>query len=283
LLTLSLVGFYLFGLAVGFFELLRRNQKYGGMFWTNKFYLSPVLLFISVPLAVFLGARFGSNRSPLRFAALILVFVVAAAAVPYTDIKDRPIKELNYSTDIVAGESSKFSMRLKLEVRLRITDEFSMRLKLEVRLRITDDPMRFRAFPAPPAANDRSGWTVTVLGKDSTFAPDIHMTMNVDGKEIESSMWPINSADGSSHIDFGHKQDYSDIINWRVGPNPDLLDSLVNAHHITLIWGNVKVVLPDEQVESLRTFVRQWRRMLHDEGMLCTNPLCTQAPLNPQP
>ncbi|HKZ03575.1 MAG TPA: hypothetical protein VJ180_15135, partial [Pyrinomonadaceae bacterium] len=185
---------------------------------------------------------------------MISVFVVASAAAPYTDVKPRAAKELNYSTDIVAGESS----------------EFAMRLELRFRLQITDDPMRFRTFPSPPPSNGRGGLNVTVLRKDSTFSPDIHMTMNVDGKEIESSMWPINSPDGSSHIDFSQKQDYSEIVNWRVGPSPDLLVSLVNANHITLTWGNVKVVLPDEQVESLRTFVRNWGRMLHDEDMLCT-------------
>src|SRR5258705_12087542 len=63
LLALSLSLFHLLGLSLYISELLRRNQTYGGMFWTNKFYLSPVFLFISIPLAAFFGARFGSKRS----------------------------------------------------------------------------------------------------------------------------------------------------------------------------------------------------------------------------
>ena len=266
LLALSLSLFYLLGLSLGLYHLLRHNQTYGGLFWSNKFYLSPILLFISIPVAVFFGARFGSKPSLLRFAALILVFAIASGAVQYTDVKAHPAKELNYSTDIVAGESS----------------EFAMRLELRFRLQITDDPIRFRTASTPPPANDRGGWHVTVLKKDYTFSPNTNMTVNVDGKDIETSMWPINGPDGSSHIDFSKKQDYSDIVNWSVGPGPDLLGSLVNAHHIMLTWGNVKVVLPDEQVESLRTFVRNWFRILQDEDALCTNPLCKQGALNPQ-
>lgn len=98
LLALSLSLFYLLGLSLYISELLGRNETYGGWFWTNKFYWSPILLFISIPLAAFFGARFGSKRSLLRFAALISVFVVASAATPYTETKDRPVKELNYST-----------------------------------------------------------------------------------------------------------------------------------------------------------------------------------------
>jgi len=265
LFALSLSLFYLLGLSLYVCELLRRNETYGGMFWTNKFYLSPILLFISVPLAAFFGGRFGSKPSLLRFVALISVFVVASAAVPYTETKDRPAKELNYSTEIVAGESS----------------EFAMRLELGFFLQITDDPIRFRAFMSPPPVNRKGGYSVTILRKDYTFSPDIHMTMNIDGQEIESSMWPINRADGSSYIDFSRKQDYREIVNWNVGPGSDLGASLANAHHITMTWGNLKVALPDEQVKSLRTFVRNWGRMLHDEDMLCTNPMCTQGALNP--
>lgn len=261
LLALSLSLFYLLYLGLYLWSLLRTNETYGGMFWSNKLYLSPVLLFISIPLAAFFGARFGAKRSWLRFAALISVFVVASAAVPFTDVKPRPAREFNYSTDIVGGESS----------------EFAMRLELRFRLQLTDDPMRFRAFSTPPPPNPKSGWNVTVLKKDSTFSPDISMTMNVDGKEMQSTMWPINSADGSSHLDFSQKQDHREIVNWHIGPNADLLESLVNAHHITLTWGNVSMVLPVEQVASLRTFIRNYVRMLHDEDVLCTNPLCVQG------
>ena len=103
------------------------------------------------------------------------------------------------------------------------------------------------------------------------------MTMTVDGKELESSMWPINTPNGDSRIDYSQKQDYRNIMNWSVGPNADLVGSLGNAHQITLTWGNVKVDLSDEQVESLRTFVRNWFRLLHEEDLLCTNPVCQQG------
>lgn len=266
LLALSLSLIYLLLLGLGLRSLLQHNQRYGGMFWSNRFYLSPILLFISIPLAAFFGARLGSKRHWQRFAALLSVFLVALAAVPFTDVKPRPVKEFNYSTDIVAGDSS----------------EFAMRLELRFRLQITDDPMRFRNFPTPPPPDGAGGWNVTVLRKDAAFSPGTNMTMNVDGKEMQNTMWPINRADGSSHIDYSQKQDYRHIVNWRVGPNPGLLFSLANAHYITLTWGNVNVVLPDEQLDSLRTFVRSYVRVLHDEGMLCTNPMCVQGPLNPQ-
>jgi hypothetical protein len=142
--------------------------------------------------------------------------------------------------------------------------------------------MSFRTFPTPPPPDRAGGWNVTVLRKDSTFSPDTNMTMNVDGKEMQNTMWPSNWPDGSSHIDYSQKQDYRHIVNWRIGPSPGLMGSLANAHYITLTWGNLNVVVPDEQVESLRTFVRSYHRALQDEGMLCTNPMCVQGALNPQ-
>ena len=266
LVALSLSSFYLLYVGVALWSLLERNKTYGGMFWSSKFYLSPVVLIISIPLAAFLGARFGSKRSWLRFAALISVFVVSAAAVPFTEVKARPAKEYNYSTDIVGGESG----------------EFAMRFELTFRIQITDDPWRFRAFPSPPPPSSKSGWQVTVLRKDSTFSPEIKMMINVDGKEVQCTMWPINGANGSSHLDFSQKQDYSEIVNWHVGPNGDLTEALANAHNVVLTWGNVSIVLPDEQVQSLRKFIRDYVRALQKEDMLCTNPMCVQGALNPK-
>lgn len=266
LLALSLSFIYLILMGISLRDLLRANERYAGMFWSSKFYLSPILLFISIPLAAFFGARLGSKRSWWRFAALICVFLVASVAVPFTDIKPRPAKEFNYSTDVVAGGSS----------------EFAMRLDLRFRIQITDDPIRFRTFPTPPPPDGVGGWSVTVLRKDANFAPETNMTLNVDGKEMQSTMWPINRADGSSYIDFSKNQDYRDIVNWRVGPNGDLLSSLANAHNITLTWGNLNLVLPDEQVESLRKFMRSYVRALKDHDLLCTNPMCVQGALNSQ-
>ena len=263
LLALSLSLFYLLGLGLSLSQLLKYNQKYGGMFWSNKFYLSPILLFISIPLAVFFGTRFGLKRSLRRLAALISVFIVTSATVPFAEMKPRPAKELNYSTEIVAPE-------------------FTMRLELEFYLQVTDDPMNFRTASTPAPVNRRGGWNVTIVRKDYRFSPDIHMTMNIDGRELESSMWPINSPGGGSHIDFSQKQDYREIVNWSIGPNPDLMSSLLNAHNITMTWGNMEVVLPDEQVVALRTFFRAFVRMLHDEDVLCTNPMCQQGALNPK-
>jgi len=94
-------------------------------------------------------------------------------------------------------------------------------------------------------------------------------------------MWPINSPDGSSHLDFSPGANYSDIIKWKVAPDPDLLNSLVNANQIEVTWGNVEVDLPQEQVNSLRNFARSWFQILKEEDLLCTNPMCVQGALNP--
>jgi|SRR5690349_19220674 len=130
LLSLSLLVFYLLGWAIGLSALLDQNQKYGHMFWVPRFYWSPVLLFSSIPLAAFFGARFGAKPSLLRFGTLVSVFVVAAVAVPFTEIATRPAKELNYATEIVAPE-------------------VAMRFELQFYLQLTDEPMRFRNFPSP--------------------------------------------------------------------------------------------------------------------------------------
>ena len=261
LLSLSLLFFYLLGWGVGVSALLEQNEKYGHMFWVPRFYWSPVLLFSSIPLAVFFSARFGSKPSRLRFGAVVLVFVVAAVAVPFTEIAPGPARELKYATDIVAPD-------------------VALRFELEFFLQVTDDPMRFRTISRPPEVNRRGGWNITILRKNSTFSPDIHMTMTVDGKELESSMWPLNAPNGGSRIDYSQKQDYRDIMHWSVGPNPDLVGSLGNAHEITLTWGNMNTDLSDEQVESLRSFVRNWFQMLRDEDLFCTNPMCRQGAFN---
>jgi len=44
----------------------------------------------------------------------------------------------------------------------------------------------------------------------------------------------------------------------------------------------VSIVLPDEQVQSLRKFIRDYVRALDKEDMLCTNPMCVQGALNPK-
>ena len=90
---------------------------------------------------------------------------------------------------------------------------------------------------------------------------------------------PVNG-DGSSRLDYSGNEDSSEIVNWRVGANPDPFESLATAYHIILTWGNVSMVLPDEQVQSLRTFVRRYVRALQDEDMLCTNPMCLQGALD---
>jgi hypothetical protein len=106
------------------------------------------------------------------------------------------------------------------------------------------------------------------------------MKIDIDGKELENTMWPINGPNGSSRIDYSSKQDYSEIVNWRIGLSPDLSAALVNARHISMTWGTVDITLSEQQVAGLREFVRAWGKILHDEGVLCTNPNCVQGRFN---
>jgi len=264
LVALCVSVFYLLPTSYGLYSVYRYNQRYGHWFWTPKFYFSPVVLYLSIPVAAFVGARFGSKRSLLRFAVLVVLFGVVVLAIGYArgGSSSEP-RQISYSSDVTAAPAS----------------DLVFRLDIKLGVQTTDDPMHFRKLPAGGGTED-GGFKVTVIKKDSTFAPTTQMIVSVDGKQLENTMWPINSADGSSHIDFSQKQDYSNIVNWKVGPNSDFLNSLVNAHHIELTWGNVNIVLPDEQVTSLRNFTRSWGKILKEEDMLCTNPLCVQGVLN---
>ena len=264
LVALCLSSSYLLLLGYVVYSLCRYNQIYGGRFWSNKFYLSPVFLYASIPLAAFLGVRFGSKRSFLRTAPLICLLVVTLVAIGYAHGGPRKARQLSHSFDI----------------RDETPDELLMRVDVKLGVQITDEPMLFRAFPSA-GGGDNGGWTVTVIRKGETFLPDTQMTMNIDGKELKNTMWPVNGPNGSSRIDFSHKQDYSQIENWRVGPDPDLSTALVNAHRIEMRWGNRNLVLPAEQVNSLRNFFRSWGQVLEKEDMLCTNPQCVQ-PLSSQ-
>ena len=126
-------------------------------------------------------------------------------------------------------------------------------------------------YKLPPGS--KSGWEVTVLRKDATFAPGRTMTINIDGKDMQGTMLPITGANGSSRLDYSGNEDSGEIVNWLVGANPDPFASLVDANHVTLTWANVNMVLPDDQVQSLRAFIREYNQ--ETRRYVCkSNPFC---------
>ncbi|MGH9872220.1 MAG: zinc finger Ran-binding domain-containing protein [Pyrinomonadaceae bacterium] len=264
LLALCLISTYYLSLGYSLYRLLQYNQLYGNWFWTNRFYFSPVIVYASVALAAFLGTRFGAKRSLFRIAPLLSLFVIALIANGYAHDGTGRARQLSYSENITASPPT----------------ELAFRLDIKLGVQTKDDPMNFRTLPTAGSI-EGGGMNVTVLRKNLTFAPTTQMIMKINGTELQSMMWPVNSPDGSSHLDFSPGANYSDIIKWKVGPDPDLLNSLANAHQIEVTWGNVEIDLPPEQVNALRNFARSWYQILEEEGLLCTNPMCVQGALNP--
>jgi hypothetical protein len=262
LVALCLSAVYLMGLAYAVKELLRYDEMYGHLFWITKFYFSSAFLLASVPLAAFVGTRFGSRRTLLRIAPLICLCIVAYIAVIQAHAGLRPAKQSNYSLTLATEPPEQLLAKLDIKVGLQITDE----------------PMHFRYFPSGGGGD--GSWSLTVIQKGPNFAPSTNMKIDIDGKELENTMWPINGPNGSSRIDYSSKQDYSEIVNWRIGLSPDLSAALVNARHISMTWGTVDITLSEQQVAGLREFVRAWGKILHDEGVLCTNPNCVQGRFN---
>lgn len=264
LLALSLISTYLLSLGYSLYSLIQYNQRYGNWFWTNRFYFSPLIVYASVALAAFFGTRFGAKRTLFRFAPLLSLFVIALIANGYAHGGTARARQISYSENITAVAPS----------------ELAIRLDIKLGVETKDDPMNFRTLPTAGSI-EGGGMNVTVLRKNPTFAPTTQMIMKINGTELQSMMWPVNSPDGSSHLDFSPGANYSDIIQWKVGPDPDLLNSLANAHNIEVTWGNVEIDLPPEQVNALRNFARRWYQILEEEGLLCTNPMCVQGALNP--
>lgn len=265
LLALCLISTYLLTVGYGLYRLIQYNQLYGNWFWANRFYFSPLLVYASVALAAFFGTRFGAKRSLFRIAPLLSLFVIAFIANGYAHGGTGRVRQLSYSENITAAAPT----------------ELAFRLDIKLGVQTKDDPMNFRTLPTAGSI-EGGGTNVTVLRKSPTFAPTTQMIMKINGTELQNMMWPVNSPDGSSHLDFSPGANYSDIIKWKVGPNPDLLSSLAYANQIEITWGNVKIDLPPEQVNSLRNFARAWFQILKEEGLLCTNPMCVQGALNPQ-
>jgi len=264
LLALCLISTYLLLLGYALASLIQYNQTYGGWFWTNRFYFSPVLVYASVALAAFFGTRFGAKRSLFRFAPLLSLFVIALIANNYAHSQTARARHISYSEIITAAPQNELAFRL----------EFNLGVESK------DDPMNFRVLPTVSSDN-RGGMNVTVLSNGPTFAPTSDMIMKINGSEIHNMMWPVNSPDGSSHLDPFPMATYSDIMNWRVGPGNDLQESLANAKQIEVTWGGVEIDLPEQQVNSLRNFARSWYQILKEEDRLCTNPMCVQGALNP--
>jgi len=264
LLALCISSVYLLLVGYGLYGVIQSNQRYGGWFWTNRFYFSPILIYAAIPLAAFFGTRFGVRRTLFRLVPLVCVFVATFVSMGYARGGPRPARELTYSSNLTAEPPS----------------ELIFRVDIKLGVQTSDDPMNFRTVPTVREVKD-GGWKVTVLRKDPTFAPTTQMAITIDGKKLQHMMWPVNSPDGSSHLDFSKEQHYSDIVNWKVGPDPDFLSSLTNANQVELTWGNAQLALPPDQVESLRNFARNWFQILREEDLLCTNPMCVQGALNP--
>jgi hypothetical protein len=264
LLALCLISTYLLLLTYALASLIQYNQTYGGWFWTNRFYFSPVLLYASVALAAFFGTRFGAKRSLFRFAPLLSLFVIALIANNYAHSQTARARRISYSEIITAAPQNELAF--KLEINLGIDSK--------------DDPMNFRVLPTVSSAKG-GGTNVTVLSNGPSFAPTSDMIMKINGSEIHNMMWPVNSPDGSSHLDPSPGATYNDIMNWRVAPGNDLLNSLANAKQVEVTWGGVEIDLPEQQVNSLRNFARSWYQILKEEDRFCTNPMCAQFAVNP--
>ena len=265
LLALCISSVYLISTGFTLFRVIRSNELYGGWFWSDRFYFSPIVIYAAVPLAAFLGTRFGVHRTLFRLVPLLCLFVATFISMGYARGGPRPARELTYSGDITAESPIQLTMRLNVKLSVQVSDE----------------PMNFRTVPTAREVKD-GGWKVTVLRKDSNFAPTTQMTINIDGKKLHNTMWPVNGPDGSSHVSFSKEQNYADIVEWRVGHDPEFFGSLSGANQVELTWGNAQLVLPPEQVESLRSFARNWYQILREEKLLCTNPMCVQGALNPR-
>lgn len=265
LLALCISSVYLLSIGYALYSVIHSNQRYGGWFWTDRFYFSPILIYTVVPLAAFLGTRFGVRRTLFRLVPLVCLFAATFVSMGYARGGPRPARELTYSTNMTAEPPS----------------ELMFRVDIKLGVQTSDDPMNFRTVPIVRQVKD-GGWKVTVLRKDAAFAPTTQMVIKINGKKLHHMMWPVNAPDGSSHLDFSKEQNYSDIVNWTIGPDPNFLNSIINATQVELTWGNAQIALLPEQVESLRNFARSWFQILREEDLLCTNPMCVQGALNPR-
>lgn len=243
----------------GISQLLDHNEKYGGWFWTNKFFFWPVVLYSWPPIVATLAAYLSARRSA-KFAGILLgslaIGVIALIGSRPGEVR---VRRITHSFNIVAGESRDVIIKVDMALELATQDE----------------PTEFRTVPAVTDGHGASQ-TITVVSKNAAFNPTIHLFTNIDGKSLDNSMWPINQPDGSSHVDFGRPQDYRQIVHWNIGPNADLLAALANAHHISIDWGNLHTELPEDDVKNLRNFVRSYFQILAEERALCTNPNCKQ-------
>ena len=227
------------------------NQQYVGQFWINRFFFWPVIPYLLPPVVVTLAAYLGSRRSFTYGALLVATLATCIVAI----VESRPgqphERKLSHSLDVVAGESQ----------------DTVLRLNLILSLSVQDDPPSFRAIPS---TSDNWGHTITVIKRGPAFKPDTQLAIEVDGRLMHNSAWPV----GVSRVTFTGNEDYSGIVNWKVGTDPKLMRSLTNARRIEMDWGNLHIVLSDEQVEGIRNFVRNWVSILQEEGVFCTNPMC---------
>ncbi len=116
LLALCLISTYLLSLGYGLYRLIQYNQLYGGWFWTNRFYSSPLLVYASVALAAFFGTRFGAKRTLLRIAPLVSVFVIAFIANGYAHGGTGRARQISYSDNITAAPPTELAFRLDIKL-----------------------------------------------------------------------------------------------------------------------------------------------------------------------
>ena len=254
-----LLAGYLLVTAWSIVQLAQYNRKYGGWFWTNRFFVSPVILYLLPVVVTFIGTHSRPWRSRIWVILITASITLGLIALWNSRPQLTPERRMNYSLNVVGGQSN----------------DIELQLDLKYRLQMTNYPLEFRAMGT--GAGDNTMQKLTVIRRTADFNPTSKMFLNVDGQNIEIMMWPINQPDGSSRLEFTGKENYSEIANWRVSLNSDLPRALLNAHHVEVDWGNFHASLSEAQLTSIQTFIRDWGKVLAEEGAVCTNPECRQS------
>ena len=257
-LGFCLLAFYLLLTAWEVVSLVQYNQKYGGWFWVNKFFFSPVVLYLLPAVLTFIGTHFGSRRTGTWAILIVVSISIGLVAVWRSQPRPTPERRANYSLNVVGGNSN----------------EIELKLDLRYSLQMIDRPLEFRAYGG--ATDNTSLQKLTVVRHTPEFHPTTKMLINADGKNIEIMMWPINQPDGSSRLEFKGNEDYSQISNWGISLNTELAGALFRAQHVEIDWGNFHASLSEAQLASVQSFIRSWAKVLAEEGAVCTNPMCVQ-------
>ena len=256
-IAFCLLAFYLFLTTWTILNIIHQNQEYGGEYWVNRFFYSPIVLYLLPVVVTVIGAYVGSARSAIGAILICASLAVGLVTLRFSRSSVPRVRRANYSFNLAGGKSN--------EIDLKVDFKFGFQ--------VIDYPMEFRSITENP---DDSFQKLTVIRRTSEFHPNTKMLMNIDGRSIENMMWPINQPDGTSRLEFTGKEDYSPIANWKMEPHFDLARALASAHRVEIEWGNFHTVLPEEQVSSLRNFLRSWGKVVGEEGALCTTAMCVR-------